>query len=219
MTAPPWSALRRFGESRLLRTSWLWIVVVPFAARAASVLDMLIVALLRDLYGRLYPNQALHITPPGLPVSWQLFYFAAVATTIATVCYNIGAPEIVRLFPTYADFVKDGRGADQLKKYLQLLLHAESKRLGINAGKTVGTFVKRYCTSVEGADQESLAALQHSPLKTEGLGDAFWFVYDLADASRPRLRYLAAFFYVTAAVLIGGVMIRNAVFVLTFVAR
>lgn len=107
-----WSSLNKLGQSRLLRSSWIWLVIVPVVSRAmASVQSPL------D-FSRFVPGLRLDLT---LPFSWHRFYISALLVAIAGGIYALRCPEIVKRFETYADFEADGRAIDYLNETIRKL--------------------------------------------------------------------------------------------------
>jgi hypothetical protein len=68
--APTWDRLRAFGQSRVLRSSYIWFLVVPVAARVLAAIQSPLSVLIFNAPLTLYVN---------LPFSWKAFFFASVA--------------------------------------------------------------------------------------------------------------------------------------------
>jgi hypothetical protein len=101
-----WHEISRHGESRAVRSSFLWLIATPLLARLfLSLEDPIVLGTLR-------------VPKFSLPFSWVVFYFAAVAFSVANVIYRATCPRIVPAFRDYSDFTRSGRGRSELAGYL-----------------------------------------------------------------------------------------------------
>src|SRR5438094_6474286 len=89
---PSWTALRRFGTSRVLRTSYFWLFFVPIAAKLLLQLKN---PLHLDIFGEIH---VVHFT---LPFSWYCFYFAAIAFSAATLLYSTFCPKVIKEYSSF----------------------------------------------------------------------------------------------------------------------
>jgi len=96
---PSWSALRSLGNSRLLRSSYFWLIAVPIAAK---------------FLGSLPSDVAIPVEGGGsirlileLPFSWQLFYYGAVFTALGNLIYSWKCPKIVQDYRGFADYADE----------------------------------------------------------------------------------------------------------------
>lgn len=90
-----WTALGRLGKSKILKTSYLWLLLIPIAANAISTYN-----------GTVQSSALRHFLTlkVDLPFSWQLLYFAAVLIAIADAIYESRCPKIIRHYDDYATF-------------------------------------------------------------------------------------------------------------------
>ena len=80
---PMWDDLNRFGKSRILQSFYIWLFLVPMAAKALSVVDdPLVLTGISD-------GLRIQLT---LPFSWQVFYVSAVFVAAANVVYSFRCP-------------------------------------------------------------------------------------------------------------------------------
>ena len=84
---PTWASIGKIGQLSIVRTLWIWAVIVPIAAR---ILTSMPEEIPLPLFDRAIP---LHLR---LPFSWQIFYFASLTMAIGTIIYNWRCPKIVR---------------------------------------------------------------------------------------------------------------------------
>lgn len=101
-----WHEISRHGESRAVRSSFFWLIATPLLARLFLTLDDPIVL------------GTLRVSKFSLPFSWVVFYFAAIAFSVANVIYRATCPRIVLAFKDYSEFTRSGRGRSELAGYL-----------------------------------------------------------------------------------------------------
>ena len=123
---PTWLVLKRRLDSRLLRTSYFWIVFVPIAARVVGSLPATVEA---HLLSKMF------IFNLDLPFSWQIFYWSSMFFAAASLLYSSKCPEVIRDFDKFSDFASEGRGKASLEHYLNVLDSGYSERKDIDAPK------------------------------------------------------------------------------------
>lgn len=89
-----WDTLRGWGNSRIIKSSYVWLAVVPVAAK---MLDKLTGERFQILGATLDFNIA-------LPFSWTMLFLAAVAFAVGQLIYAVWCPGIVKLFATVGEF-------------------------------------------------------------------------------------------------------------------
>lgn len=104
---PDWRPLRAIGQNRAVKSSYLWFVSVPVAARFLGQLDDPLVISL---------GQQVHSIELDLPFSWILFYFAAVAFALGTLLFSSFCPPLIRDFKNFRDYYMASLGAIPLVK-------------------------------------------------------------------------------------------------------
>ena len=109
VSLPKWDTLNALGKSRVLRSSYLWLIVVPIAAKALSSVENPIV-----LTG-LGEGLVLSLT---LPFSWKLFYFSSVSISVAGLIYSFRCPEIIRKFKSFGQYMSEVGGGTYLANYV-----------------------------------------------------------------------------------------------------
>lgn len=109
-----WDDLNRVGKSRLLQSSYVWLLLVPMAAKALSAIENPLI--LKGISDGL----RIHV---ALPFSWHVFYFSAVSVSIAGVIYTLFCPKLIRSFSNYAEYRSEGRGQEYLLRYAQTEMH------------------------------------------------------------------------------------------------
>lgn len=101
---PGWRVLKRYGSSKAIISSYLWIVVVPIAAKLLPELN------------NFFSHTEIDISL-GLPFSWELFYYAAISFSISSYIFSTHCPFINMKFDTPIDALDTGYGMNQLDSY------------------------------------------------------------------------------------------------------
>lgn len=180
-----WDDLSRLGRSRVLQTSYLWLFIVPVAAKALSLVsDPLVLSGLSE-------DLVIDLT---LPFSWKLFYLSAVLVAVASVIYTVRCPEIIRRFGTFSEFHSEGRRVDYLRRYF------ESMDCDLKEEDEVIEFYKF------GEDL-------NKPDAEEELPKYFWRIHELENVRFPLDRIACLGLYCTGLGLIGVVLLQNFIFV------
>ncbi len=114
---PDWDQLAAIGNHSLVRSSYIWLLVVPMGAKAMTLIENPL-----D-FTHLVPGLMLNLE---LPFSWIVFYFSAVFISLGNFFFQRMCPEIVLKYPAMNIFLNDGRDMEYLKE--------TSERWGIWAG-------------------------------------------------------------------------------------
>lgn len=115
-----WSMLGLVGNTRLLRTSFVWLILVPIAAKAlgpvagtyewsSDGLNRVTEEFLQECPEPMGVRFAIR-----LPFSWITFYVMAVAFFLGELVYVAGCPRIVKAYRTYADYRSSHAGEQPL---------------------------------------------------------------------------------------------------------
>lgn len=104
---PTWTHLNSLGRNKILKSSYVWIVVVPVVAKLFSVLEETLTFTILNA----------EITLKfALPFSWQMLYLSAVFFGIGSLIYSRFCPEIVAKYDSLSDFTAEGKGIKQLRE-------------------------------------------------------------------------------------------------------
>ena len=128
LRAKTWHDLRERGNSRLIRTSFIWLILVPAAAK-----------MLEPFVG----EYTLKIPPLGLddgkrvgialPPGWVEFYFMSLCFALGQVIYHFRCPELVRQFANWGEYREAHKGnrplIDMLAAQLEEYGQADDERL------------------------------------------------------------------------------------------
>jgi len=236
----PWSSIQRFGENRLLRSSFVWIAIVPVAAMAFSEVDRIMLPMLGNGF-------SLNLR---LPFSWILFYLAACSFSVAGGIYSILCPPIVREYRNFADFAAEGRNAGYLHEaFIHALAYQDRHALPELGGKKFEQLLEMDYEDLQvvrfnyefleppprvHAEEESESnaflevlgdnsiqrlakSFMTSPLnfKPEKIRDAFWHVRNMSDSTFKKWRWFCVISYSTGFVALFIVLLQNFNFVVS----
>lgn len=222
---PLWSSLRKLGNNRLLRSSYIWLLAVPFLAN-------LLLKIGPEIKIPLWDSEI--ILNLSLPFSWQMFYFSAVAFAIASAIYSIGCPKIVSDYERYSEFKDEGKGQDQIKtEFIRVFPNKLHKdiittvkkyiiRYCLSAGKSLDSDWWEYHLESESWEQPTtilIDVVDTSNIEIEKQGDAFWYVRSYADSANPVYRILCIICYLIAFIFVFIVLGQNFLYVWRFVSN
>lgn len=132
----------------------------------------------------------------ALPFSWRLFYFSAVAISVAGIIYTLACPVLIRNFSTFREFESEGRGLDYLKTYAE---HLRNFAFEENA--------------------ERLVTDPHVPVDIgkAWIAEVFWQIYNHENYKHRLWRTLCFGLYLFGLALIGIVLVQNFLYVVKLV--
>lgn len=215
-----WSSLKQQNQSQWVRSSYLWLFLVPVVANALSSMPQ--TASLEFGGGQFNLTLA-------LPFSWKLFYCGSVCFSFAGFIYLLACPLLVRSFEGYSQYIDVGRGSRPVIDYYLHQKHHEYFRTP-KPNRKLGHFVafkhfiKDFTTgdndwrgvdcsilrddSLSETEQEIVIATGTrkaggTPLEIipEKFPEAFWTARNAADESWPKLRGLCTTLYIIGYVL------------------
>jgi len=105
-----WASLRQFCRSRLIRSSIVWVALVPIAAKVVHLLQ-------RKVTKPDWASAA--VASLEVPFTWQVLFWSAVAFSAAVWWCDWRCPRVVLDQRSFGEFQAQGRGTNQLVDYLQ----------------------------------------------------------------------------------------------------
>lgn len=105
---PLWSFLRSLRTNRLVSSTYIWLIIVPVAAKAASGLSE---SLSFEVGG------ATHSISLTLPFSWQIFFLSALIFVIGNILFVVFSPKFIQLYSDFGYFTRLGGRVDQLEAH------------------------------------------------------------------------------------------------------
>jgi len=210
--SPSWSSLNRFGQSRILRSSYFWLAAVPLCAK--------ILLKVGNEHSITVLGSTFTITL-GLPFSWKFFFYSSVVFSIASFLYSLSCPPIVRDYQRFSDFIGEGKDGRQIQEAFGDLLTGALRDKKTELLRFIDTYIQPIErgeeTTVDIESERSDSALGQFyrvmllslEIPKKNLSGTFWYVRNLADMSAPTWRWLCAIFYMIGFVLLLVVFIQN----------
>jgi len=184
-----WTSLEGVGNSRALKSSYIWIVMVPIAARMAEKFDGEVAV---TLFG------ASITVSLSLPFTWQIFYLSAVLFSLANLIYTVRCPIFLKETPRLTELVAYGRGIPFLDAYL-----TDWKRI-------VRGEDPKWASARTAVDQAQAAGAKSSDRYLAG---CFSSTREFVNAALPLSRSACFAMYVCGFLLLGWVFIENFAYV------
>lgn len=116
LAAIGWADLRSLGESRMVQSSYYWLVLVPICAR---LLDKIASPLKFRAFG------GMHQIDFTLPFSWYLLYFSALAFACGALLYRLYCPKIISEFASFSEYRDAGGEGFRLENEIDKALPRE----------------------------------------------------------------------------------------------
>jgi len=188
-----WSSQRAIANSKIVRSSVIWLIVVPFAAKGLSSLD--------DLVSLTIFNGVFEFSTV-LPFSWQLLFFSACFFTLAGLVYSMFCPELVKSYENHTQFETDGKTRLQIYSALKKIVWNTSKGSINNADiPLVVKFFDLYGAHNTGVvisgEDKGFSLFEDLEQNRGKNSNAFDFVYSASDIHRQNLIRLSLGLYVS----------------------
>ncbi len=204
-----WSSQRAIANSKVVKSSAIWLVLVPFAAKALAGIDEIITF---NLF-----NSSIAVKT-SLPFSWQLLFLAAVSFTLAGIIYSASCPELVKQYTSFTQFEGDGKSRMQImhalknitwnrktgqpkEEYLPHLTtyfstYSDNSRITAEEVRKTGRTLFNDITSNRGKNS-----------------NAFYFVHEISDKHSQPLIWASFMLYMLGFFAIGAIGIQNVIYV------
>ena len=205
-----WSLIRSLGNSKLVKSSFVWLLIVPIAARLLSNIDEVINLTIFDSQVNLTTS---------LPFSWQLLFLAACFFTIANIIYNTFCPEIFREYKNYHEFKEHGKTLLQINSAMKSMTWS-NKNKGVKKDYVLhlSSYFKNYCCKVAETEKElnesfssfdNIDKANHSQVSN----NAFYFTQNVADEYNKNAILCCLVSYSLGILFISIIAIQNVIYV------
>ena len=207
---PDWESFKSLGRSKLIKSSYWWLFLVPLFAKALEATG--------DEITFTIFNAAIKITL-DLPFSWALFYFTAVCFSIASIIYLTCCPLSINKYEHFEEWEKSGKDSSSLVRAF-LSAYRDDKRMAphaISDGEK-DYFLTHYL-EYEG-DLSSINKNSRTPsrLLKAGIPDGsvkavYYYVSGRIKRSRALARLSMLVFYSVGFICFAVVLIQNFIYV------
>lgn len=206
-----WYDFENVSGSRIVKSSGLWLVIVPIAAKFVSKIsgDMLL-----NVFGK-------NITVVlQLPFSWKMLFFSALFFSAANLVYYFRCPEIVKKYSTFNDFHGTGRSNEQMGKYF---LNIDSEKTRSELEKSSYYCVVQVENSIEtykkecgfiGSYSERSKNIVECPDSFSANNNNFWSIRDASSTLNRWSMLMCLVLYAIGAICLLWVLGESVCFVL-----
>jgi len=180
-----WSSLRDFGNSKIVRSNYFWIFVIPFLAKNLDKLSI--------------------ITGINIEITFSLerLFYAALCFTLGTLLYQLSCPKLIKEHKSYSDFLSDGKAGQHIADYYSL---SNFNFLAPTNYSDIKNSIKNYDIDTEKSNKVVVDILNDKSIYESFFIDIklipnfFWKVYKEKDKNYQLLAYI------TLALYSGGVI-------------
>jgi hypothetical protein len=209
-----WDSLRAFGESKVLRTAYVWVVIVPILSKALDAAP----AAMKIPIGE--PPLMISLK---LPFSWEIFYFSSLFIAAAELVYRLECPPIVRRYKTFAEYTESGGGSLQIINLFHstiALVRDASRR-----DQFIHYFAERFFEKdsarhfKDAMKTGQLELLGKIHLANVHENDAFFYIRLLANSERQIARLFCIVLYLIGLSMLGILFVQNLYYVIKVSVR
>ncbi len=207
-----WLSLDRLGKNIILKTSYLWLFIVPICAKSFQAIEVLSV-----------PFVASPI-PLTFPFHWKLFYYGSVAVAISNFIYATRCPAFIKQFPTWSSFSRESNSGYRL--LLEAIRYAKEC---IPSKEEQEVFAARYANRFTKSPFSTPFATRPGRMELTGLtqhipepscqSDAYEFLLQKWDSESRGWRITSTIFYGIGFMFFGVVLLQNFYFVIRMTLR
>ncbi|EGQ9133648.1 hypothetical protein GHY86_00585 [Vibrio alginolyticus] len=204
-----WSSQNSLSQSKLVKSSSLWFVLVPVFAK---VLDGFNGKLSFTFDGTKYELTLM------LPFSWQLLFFASLFFMIAGFIYQAKCNEIIKRYSSYSDFKSEGNTRLQINKHLKSVVwDNEQAKVRPSYADVLDSYIDNY-TSINSStlnnNTDYLPALDNLSKSKGEDSNAFYFVYNISNTNNKNWLKASLAFYIIGFICLLMIAISNISFVI-----
>ena len=187
---PKWSSFKSLGSSRIIKSSYLWLFLVPAIAKSLETLE--------DTVTFTVFGASININM-SLPFSWTMFYFSAIFFAAASILFNVFCPKGIKRYNNYEDWRSDGKSMTSMitafisayrSKALMWPFVINNKEL-----KHFTRNVIEYNGTLDDIDNRTPVSLYKHDVPDKCWKSTFFYVYDTYDVSKLLIRLALFIFY------------------------
>ncbi len=206
-----WTSQRSLANSKIVKSSYIWLLVVPFLARVLHTLN-------ESINFTIFDAQITLST--SLPFSWQLLFLAACFFSVANILFSIFCPDLVKSYGNYSDFESHGKTRMQINTALKDIVWC-NKKPGVKSEyvDVLSSYFKYYKDNKKRTkhelDRESIPLFNNV---SENLGknsNAFYFVYAVLDKHNQAAIWSSFVSYMSGLLCIAIIAVQNVCYVVS----
>ena len=192
-----WDTIKGFGEAKALKASYVFLIMVPLAAR---FLDGGPNKLLFNFHGNQF---VFNLT---VPFSWTVLYVSAILASIAGVMYEMICPKLVKDYSNFAAFENAHRDGSHLNSSIDWL---SMLPLDTDLDEKIRRMKDLY--NSDPIDNARVIESLTGEMKTRPKD--FYFVRDASNLALPLSRLTISIAYFVAFLCLGYVLLENVYYV------
>ena len=197
-----WDTIKGFGATKALKSSYVFLFVVPVVARALqSAPESIAIP---------FSEKEIELTL-SLPFSWVVLFASACLASLGNIIYATMCPALVKQyegFPDYRDAERDGTHLRETVKSLALTAQDGTTR------EQLDSIQELYNDNPANLDDLDQSLIGHRTLSSVN----FYFVRDSANLAKPVMRLVASIAYFGAFVCLGVIAIQNIWYVVDYLS-
>ncbi|WP_143592225.1 hypothetical protein [Thioalkalivibrio halophilus] len=177
---PLWSFLRTLRTNRLVSSTYIWLIIVPVAAKATAGLNE---------YLSFETGGTTHSIALTLPFSWQIFFLSALMFVIGNILFIVFSPKFIKLYSDFGYFTRLGGRMDHLEAHKD-----EAMKGSENQNKRL---------------RELAGIKQNEKSEPERSKDLFWALHENYNDKCIVKRFLVSLAYLLGFLLFSWVALSN----------
>jgi hypothetical protein len=204
--APRWSSLKNIGNSRKVKSTLIWIFIVPTAIKIIEAIPRKI--------GIPFTSTVVDFQQFYLPFNWVIMYFAAIMFSLASIIYLSRCPSIIKKYSNYSGIEKLDLGVRKLVElYFEVFATKYNESSLVTAQKNANKIMKFaiFASNINqftGVPMIDLFELEIKAGKTER--SIYSFVYAACDCERRGWSISCIICYALGFIALGIVALQNA---------
>jgi len=204
--SPIWSDIRKLGGNKIIRSSMMWMFIVPMLAKIIVPLNEIQLSLGAEVIR----------VSLSLLFSWKYLYFAALFFGIASALYSVWCPRVIKAYTSYTELEELGKGSRTIIDSLNAATKLE-KAYNTKAHRTdvLWQFITDYMIDVKTTKTTlpDLAQLSqdlfNGKIQPEYLREAFWFTVNFCEELSPVKRFIVSALYFAGFSCLGIIVVVN----------
>ena len=206
---PRWSVLKQLEKNYLVKSSFIWFMLVPVFAKFLEKFGGLVVINFNSV------NYTFNLS---LPFSWQLFFYSACFFAAGSIVVKLFCPKVVMEHDNYKEFSEFGKSWPQINGYvIKLFYNNMSLQFPKQTREKVNSYLKIFHNTefVENQNYSGdVVRFLQANRRSENENQAFWYVYTSANNHLILKRVFASVFYAFGFSLLIVVAIQNIKYVI-----
>lgn len=176
-----WKSLDKIGKIKALNITYIIFILLPILAKMFSNISNIEFVINNKEY-----NLVLN-----LPFSWITLYFSALFITLGNLLYHFNCPELIRKYDDYSTFKSGGRDGRYLKAQIE---NIAQNRKNATTNDIIEIIKTEYSECHHLSCGDMVYKMGDIPGMT-GSNEDFWFVTDVLNYSKKRIRIITSIFY------------------------